>query len=171
MKKLLTLALAAITTMSLLTACGGQEGAAEDAQVALNSLYAGWAEEYHWTEDAASSGENDILMMNVEGDLLESYYPGLADVATEQLIAKAPMMSAVVNEIVLVQCGSEEDAATAASILQDRVDAQAEGGAWYPESMETWSNAQVIQEGAYVAMVACAQNQAEIVEQFQQQFQ
>ena len=110
MKKLLTLALAAITTMSLLTACGGQEGAAEDAQVALNSLYAGWAEEYHWTEDAAS-------------------------------------------------------------ILQDRVDAQAEGGAWYPESMETWSNAQVIQEGAYVAMVACAQNQAEIVEQFQQQFQ
>ena len=43
MKKLLTLALAAITTMSLLTACGGQEGAAEDAQVALNSLYAGWA--------------------------------------------------------------------------------------------------------------------------------
>ena len=171
MKKFLTLALSALLTMGLLTACGGQEGAAEDAQVALNSLYAGWAEEYHWTEDAASSGENDILMMNVEGDLLESYYPGLADVATEQLIAKAPMMSAVVNEIVLVQCGSEEDAATAASILQDRVDAQAEGGAWYPESMETWSNAQVIQEGAYVAMVACAQNQAEIVEQFQQQFQ
>ena len=81
------------------------------------------------------------------------------------------MISAVVNEIVLAQCATEEDAATAASILQDRVDAQAEGGAWYPESMETWSNAQVIQEGAYVAMVACAQHQAEIVEQFQQLFQ
>ena len=171
MKRFLTLALSALLTMGLLTACGGQEGDAEEAQVALNSLYAGWAEEYHWTEDAASSTEEDLLMMNVEGETLESYYPGLADVATEQLIAKAPMMSAVVNEIVLVQCGSEEDAATAASILQDRVDAQAEGGAWYPESMETWSNAQVIQEGAYVAMVACAQNQAEIVEQFQQQFQ
>ena len=81
------------------------------------------------------------------------------------------MMSSVVNEIVLAQCATEEDAAAAAAILQDRVDAQAEGGAWYPESMEAWSNAQVIQEGAYVAMVACAQNQAEIVEQFQQQFQ
>ena len=122
-------------------------------------------------EDAASSGPDDVLMSNIEGDLLESYYPGLADVATEQLIAKAPMISAVVNEIVLAQCATEEDAATAASILQDRVDAQAEGGAWYPESMETWSNAQVIQEGAYVAMVACAQHQAEIVEQFQQLFQ
>ena len=167
MKRFLTLALSALLAVGLLTACGGtSDGSADTAEVSLSSFYAGLAEEYGWTEDAASSGEEDILMMDVEGDLLESYYPGLADVATEQLIAKAPMMSAVVNEIVLVQCGSEEDAATAASILQDRVDAQAEGGAWYPESMETWSNAQVVQEGAYVAMVACTQNQAEIVEQF-----
>lgn len=169
MKKLLTLALSALLTMSLLTACGGETAPQDD--VDLTAFYNTLAEEYGWVEDAASSGPDDVLMSNIEGDLLESYYPGLADVATEQLIAKAPMISAVVNEIVLAQCGSEEDAATAASILQDRVDAQAEGGAWYPESMETWSNAQVIQEGAYVAMVACAQNQAEIVEQFQQQFQ
>ena len=169
MKKLLTLALSALLTMSLLTACGGETAPQND--VDLTAFYNTLAEEYGWVEDAASSGPDDVLMSNIEGDLLESYYPGLADVATEQLIAKAPMISAVVNEIVLAQCATEEDAATAASILQDRVDAQAEGGAWYPESMETWSNAQVIQEGAYVAMVACAQNQAEIVEQFQQQFQ
>ena len=172
MKRFLTLALSALLAAGLLTACGGtSDGSADTAEVSLSSFYAGLAKEYGWTEDAASSGEEDILMMDVEGDLLESYYPGLADVATEQLIAKAPMISAVVNEIVLAQCATEEDAATAASILQDRVDAQAEGGAWYPESMETWSNAQVIQEGAYVAMVACAQHQAEIVEQFQQLFQ
>ena len=169
MKKLLTLALSALLTMSLLTACGGETAPQND--VDLTAFYNTLAEEYGWAEDAASSGPDDVLMSNIEGDLLESYYPGLADVATEQLIAKAPMISAVVNEIVLAQCATEEDAATAASILQDRVDAQAEGGAWYPESMETWSNAQVIQEGAYVAMVACAQHQAEIVEQFQQLFQ
>lgn len=104
--------------------------------------------------------------MNLEGDMLEGSYPGLADVATKQLIAKAPMISAVVNEIVLAECGTEEDAATAASILQDRVDAQAEGGAWYPESMETWSNAQVVQNGTYVAMIATADHQEEIAEQF-----
>ena len=51
--------------------------------------------------------------------MLEGSYPGLADVATKQLIAKAPMISAVVNEIVLAECGTEEDAATAASILQE----------------------------------------------------
>ena len=170
MKRILTLALSALLTMGLLTACGGQEGDAEEAQVALNSLYAGWAEEYHWTEDAASSTEDDLLLMNVEGETLESYYPGLAELATEQLVAKAPMMSSVVNEIVLVQCGNEEDAAAAAAILQERADAQAEGGAWYPESMETWSNAQVIQEGTYVAMIATAEHQDEIVEQFNAQF-
>ena len=71
MKKLLTLALAAIMTMSLLTACGGETAAQND--VDLTAFYNTLAETYGWTEDAASSGENDILMMNVEGDLLESY--------------------------------------------------------------------------------------------------
>ena len=164
MKKLLTLALSALLTMSLLTACGGETAPQND--VDLTAFYNTLAEEYGWVEDAASSGPDDVLMSNIEGDLLESYYPGLADVATEQLIAKAPMISAVVNEIVLAECGTEEDAATAASILQDRVDAQAEGGAWYPESMETWSNAQVVQNGTYVAMIATADHQEEIAEQF-----
>ena len=52
----------------------------------------------------------------------------------------------------------------------DRVDAQAEGGAWYPESMETWSDAQVVQHGTYVAMIATAEHQDEITEQFNAQF-
>ena len=168
MKKLLTLALSALLTMSLLTACGGETAPQND--VDLTAFYNTLAEEYGWVEDAASSGPDDVLMSNIEGDLLESYYPGLADVATEQLIAKAPMISAVVNEIVLAQCATEEDAATAASILQDRVDAQAEGGAWYPESMETWSDAQVVQHGTYVAMIATAEHQDEITEQFNAQF-
>ena len=155
MKKFLTLALSALLTMGLLTACGGKT---TDKTVDLTAFYNTLAEEYGWAED--------IMMMNLEGDMLEGSYPGLADVATKQLIAKAPMISAVVNEIVLAECGTEEDAATAASILQDRVDAQAEGGAWYPESMETWSNAQVVQNGTYVAMIATADHQEEIAEQF-----
>ena len=163
MKRILTLALSALLTMGLLTACGGRTA---DTTVDLTAFYDTLAEEYGWAEDAASSGEEDIMMMSLEGDMLEGSYPGLADVATKQLIAKAPMISAVVNEIVLAECETEEDAATAASILQDRVDAQAEGGAWYPASMETWSNAQVVQNGTYVAMIATADHQEEIAEQF-----
>ena len=172
MKRFVTLMMSLLLTAGLLTACGGQqdEGGAEDAQVSLNSLYAGWAEEYHWSEDAASGSPDDLLLMDLEGETLESYYPGLAALATEQLVAKAPMMSSVVNEIVLVQCASEEDAEAAAVILQERADAQAEGGAWYPESMEAWSKAQVLREGTYAALIASSQYQDALVSSFQEQF-
>ena len=86
MKKFLTLALSALLTMGLLTACGGKT---TDKTVDLTAFYNTLAEEYGWAEDAASSGEEDIMMMNLEGDMLEGSYPGLADVATKQLIAKA----------------------------------------------------------------------------------
>ena len=54
----------------------------------------------------------------------------------------------------------------AAAILQDRVTTQAEGGAWYPASMEAWGNAQVVQQGTYVALIATDGTQDEIAEQF-----
>lgn len=81
----------------------------------LTAFYNGLAEEYHWSEDPETSEEGDLLMSTVEGEMLESYYPGLGDIATKQLVAKMPMMSSVVNEIVLVQCESEEDATEVAS--------------------------------------------------------
>ena len=164
MKKWFVMALAACMLTGLLAGCGSKEEGS--AQVDLSAFYNELAEEYHWSEDPQTSQEGDLLMSSVEGELLESYYPGLADVATEQLIVKAPMMSSVVNEVVFAQCKSEDDAASAAEILQSRADAQAEGGAWYPESMETWSNAQVVQNGTYVAMIATADHQEEIAEQF-----
>ena len=77
-----------------------------------------------------------------------------------------PMMSSVVNEVVFVECETEQDAENAAAILQERIDLQAEGGAWYPESMEAWRRGIVIQQGTYVAMIASAEHQDEIAEAF-----
>ena len=174
MKKRLTLILLALTVMAgLLSACGGNDGndtSAESTDVDLEELYNSWCEAYNWTEDAQNSGENTLLLTNLEGDMLEGYYPGLEDLAAKQLVAKAPLMSAVVNEIVLVQCENEEDAASAAAILQDRADAQAEGGAFYPESMEAWSNAAVIQQGTYVALIASSEYQDALETSFNEQF-
>ena len=172
MKRITMFLLALTLVTGLLSACGGtnDNGGAETADVDLEDLYNGWCETYNWTEDAQSGGENTLLLMNVEGETLEGYYPGLSELSTKQLVAKAPMMSSVVNEIVLVQCGTEEDAAKAAAILQDRADAQAEGGAWYPESMEAWSNAQVLREGTYAALIASSQYQDALVSSFQEQF-
>jgi len=109
-------------------------------------------------------------MVEIEGEMLESAYPGLSDIPTEQFVAKMPIMSSVVNEMVFLQCRTEEDAANAAAILQDRIDVQADGGAWYPESMEAWGNGIVIQQGTYVGLIASAEHQDEISEKFNQLF-
>ncbi len=170
MKRTILFLLALSMTVGLLAACGGKADGAGTADVDLEALYSEWSQAYDWSEDAQTSGENTLLLSDVEGELLENYYPGLADLSIKQLVAKAPMMSAVVNEIVLVQCESEADAAKAAAILQDRCDAQAEGGAWYPESMEAWSRATVLQQGTYVALIASAEHQEDLETSFNEQF-
>ena len=162
MKKRAVWMLAAL--LLLASGCGGQreDGGAEESDVALDTLYAGMEELCGWEEG---------YMADVEGELLESYYPGLSGIPAKQLVAKVPAMSSDVNEVVLIQCETEEDAESAAVILQARIDAQAEGGAWYPESLEAWKAAKVLREGTYVALIASGAHQAELEEQFRSQFQ
>jgi hypothetical protein len=157
MKKLVFL----ICVMLLLTACGVGSGEEAVPDVDLDDFFDSIEREYQWGEG---------YMVDIEGEMLESAYPGLSDIPAEQFVAKMPMMSAVVNEMVFLQCDTEEDAANAAAILQDRIDVQADGGAWYPESMEAWSNGIVIQQGTYVGMIASTEHQDEIAEKFNQLF-
>ena len=160
MKKFMILVLTALTLT--LTACGGNGNAEAPVDADLQGFYDTIAEEFHW---------EDGYLVDIEGEMLESYYPGLSEVATRQFIAKMPMMSSVVNELVFLQCETEEDAAKASEILQNRIDYQVgdennPGGAWYPESIEAWKQGQVIQQGTYVAMIASAEYQNTIAEQF-----
>lgn len=147
----------------LASGCGGQKdgGEAEGAEVSLSALYAGMEEACGWEEG---------YMTGVEGELLEEYYPGLSEIPAKQRIAKVPAMSSDVNEIVLMQCETEEDAENAAAILQARVDAQAEGGAWYPETQAAWEKAKVLRQGTYAALIASGEFQESLEEQFSQQF-
>lgn len=161
MKKLMTLALAAIMMLGLV-GCGSKKE--EQANVDLTGFYNSLATEYGWDD-------NTMANLTDDPELLEMYYPGLSEINTTQLIAKAPMMSSVVNEFVFLQCETEEDAAKAAEILQTRITAQAEGGAWYPESMEAWGRGVVDQQGTYVAMIASAEYQEDITAKWQVQFQ
>ena len=161
MKKLMTLALAAIMMLGLV-GCGSKKE--EQANVDLTGFYNSLATEYGWDD-------NTMANLTDDPELLEMYYPGLSEINTTQLIAKAPMMSSVVNVFVFLQCETEEDAAKAAEILQTRITAQAEGGAWYPESMEAWGRGVVDQQGTYVAMIASAEYQEDITAKWQAQFQ
>lgn len=155
MKRSVTLTMMCLLALNLLTACGGRGKQAPDVDLAA---FCG--------EKAAEYGWDENYLADIEGELLENYYPGLGDIPAKQLVAKAPMMSGVVNEVVFLQCENEEDAAEAAAILQERIDTQAEGGAWYPESMEAWGRGQVIRQGTYVAMIASAEYQEDWADSF-----
>ena len=162
MKRWMTFALAAV--MLLLTACGSKE--AETVDVDLEAFYGTLEEQYGWGQS----------MVDIEGEMLDAYYPGLKDVPTVQLVAKMPMMSSVVNEMAFLRCETEEDAEAAEELLQDRIDYQVgdeenPGGAWYPESIAAWEEGEVIREGAYVAMIASAEYQDAIEESFDALFQ
>jgi len=102
--------------------------------------------------------------------MLEMYYPGLGDIAAKQFLAKAPVMSYAVNEYVFMQCENEDDAAQAAKILQTRIDSQADGDAFYPETIDQWKAARVMTNGAYVALIASGEHQAEIEDAWSAQF-
>ena len=152
-----------LAALLLLSGCGGQEKetGAETPEVSLSALYAGMEESCGWEEG---------YMTSVDGGLLEEYYPGLPEVPAKQLVAQVPAMSSDVNEIVLIQCETEEDAEKAVEILQARIDSQVEGGAWYPETLESWKSAKVLREGTYTALIASGAHQEELEEQFSAQF-
>lgn len=160
MKKRAVLVWAAL--LLLAAGCGGRtDGGAETAEVSLTALCAGMEAACGWGED---------YMTDVEGELLEEYYPGLSQVPAEQLLVRVPAMSSDVNEIVLFQGQGEEDAESAAAILQARIDAQVEGGAWYPETQAAWEKAKVLRQGTYAALIASGGFQESLEEQFNQQF-
>ena len=166
MKKIKTLLLAGLLVTGLLSGCGNNVDQDTAQDVDLNAFYDTLAQKYDWDEN---------YLGDVDGDLLENYYPGLGEVYAKQLVAKAPMMSAVVKELVFIQCGSDTDADKAEEILQKRIADQVgddtnPGGAWYPESIESWKKAAVLRHGDYVALIATADYQTEVEDAFNQLF-
>ena len=151
MRNVLAAMSAILMLTGLLAGCGASGGNAEEQSVDLTAFWNEELKKYQWDEN---------YFAELDDELMENYYPGIKDVAVRQLITKVPMMSAVVNEMVFAECETEEDAGKLAEILQKRVDDQAAGGAWYPESMEAWGRGQVIQNGTYVAMIASANFQS-----------
>ena len=91
---------------------------------------------------------NNLQAMALSG------YPGLTDIATEQCLVYAPEMSFSASEAVLVQVSNASDVDAVKTILQARVDAQKDGGAWYPAAVEGWeNNARIVSNGSYVMLI------------------
>lgn len=157
MKKTIALLMSCLVLVGLFSACGAQDSG--ETTVDLEAFY------------EQVTGEHELAAMeDLDSALLENNYPGLTGYTFQQCVAKASMISAVVSELVMVECSSTDDAAAVAQILQNRIDTQVDGGAWYPASIEQWKQAQVVTNGSYVALIACSDQSASIAEAFLAQF-
>lgn len=105
---------------------------------------------------AAKYGENFAANANVvEYGMHNDLYPGISDIATNQLVIYQPMMGAVVCEIALAEVTNSSDVAAVKAIFQARIDTQVNGGAWYPESIQGWqNNSRIVTNGNYAMMIA-----------------
>lgn len=161
MKKLTALLLTLTAVLSL-AACGGRQGDFDGKAPDLNQYY----------EDFMSTlgADNTPAMMDLEGEFLDAFYPGLSGLKTRQLVVKAAAISSVPFEFALVELENAADAQKAEELFQARIDAQVQGGAFYPETIEGWKKAQVITKGSVVALISAGDSQSSAVEAFEKLF-
>lgn len=113
------------------------------AQVDLSAFY------------TTESGKYEFGMVTLaDAELAANVYPGLFDIAAEQCLPYINMMTMNTSEIVLVQVTNSSDVDKVKAILQGRIDAQVEGGAWYPSAIDAWqNNSRIVSNGNYIMMV------------------
>ena len=162
MKKIIC-SLLGISLVLALAACGGK-GNDAPAQEApdLNQYY----EDFMSTLDA----DNTPAMMDVEGDFIQQYYPGLENIPTKQSVLKTAMIAMVAYEFALVEVENAADAQTVADIFQARIDYQIENGAFYFMTQEGWEKAEIITHGNVVALITAQDAQDQAVEAFNKLF-
>ena len=128
------------------------------------------------TEEPSEGGESDALptlsdfyntlsetyqiggLATYDGELLDNYYPGLSAVSTQQCLVQETMMTMANAAVSLIEVENSSDVQTVKDILAARAKAQADGGAWYPASCETWANAVIVSTGNYVGMFVYPEN-------------
>lgn len=167
MKKFWMIAASAVMMVCLLCACGGQKkDETVNKNVDLNEMFTELDKTYQWGDS----------LMDLEGEMLDAFYPGLSDLKPKQIVAKSPWIAQQVEEFVFVEMENEADADKAEEIMNGRItyqvgDDTTPGGAWYPESIEQWKTAEVVRNGNYVALVASGTVQKEVVDVFNKSFQ
>ena len=109
-----------------------------------------------------------------EGELLENYYPGLSGIAAvEEILVQETMMSTANVAVGLVKLSDDatlEDVLAVQNIFHSRITTQAEGGAWYPASCETWEKGVITSVSNCVGMFVYPESAQELADQFTETF-
>lgn len=137
-----------------------QPASGEDARPSLSGFFS----------DLQGSYEGLGAMMVMDSDLLDAYYPGLSSAANvEEILIQETMITISNVAIGLVKLSpdaSADDVIAVQNILQSRIDAQADGGAFYPDSCETWKAGIVTSVSNCVGMFVYPENAQDLADDF-----
>ena len=121
-----------------------------------------------------SSYEGLDAMMVIEGEVLDTYYPGLGSIAAvEEVLIQETMMSMSNVAVGLVKLSDEatlDDILAVQAVFQGRITTQAEGGAWYPASCETWEQGVTSSVSNHVGMFVYPEGAQAMADLFTQTF-
>lgn len=164
MKRWITAMLAALALFSL-TACGAGNG--ENGGGTFSADLAAFSE-------TLFQGDEAPMMMPVDETMMEDVYPGLAAVERRQTVLLTAAIQATAAEAAMVEVADAADVETVKDIFQARIDYQVgpeddpntPGGAWYPETIESWkNNSEIVVKGNYVCLFV-GDNKDEMVAAF-----
>lgn len=113
-------------------------------------------------------------MMALDGELLDTYYPGLSSIdAVEEVLVQETMMTMANMAVGLVKLSGDatsDDIVAVQNALQTRINTQADGGAWYPASCETWKQGIITSTSNVVGMFVYPENAQDMADLFAQTF-
>ena len=158
-KRIVSLLLVAAMSFTLFAGCGKKEEAPADPQFGadLEAFY-------NQMMEAAAEAP---MMMPAEGEMLDAFYPGLSAIELKQSVIYTPAISAVGMEFALVEVADSANVEAVKKIMEERVAAQINGGAWYPETIEGWkNNSDIVVNGNYVAMFVIPEGMMDAAAEF-----
>ena len=106
------------------------------------------------------------MLGEMDADMIKSWYPGIEELDAKAVRGYMPMISSVAYEFIFAELRDEKSVSEAEELFEKRIREQADGGAWYPESMAAWGKAEVVTEGNFAAMIAAGDDSAAIAERF-----
>lgn len=145
MKRVISILLAVSMMTVMLCACGAEEEVEKD--LVLEDVYQSILD--------AQSEDSQALVMFPEADpaVVDSIYPGLADIELDQQALYFPPIFGFASEIMLVEVTNKKDVDAVKELFQARIDRGA-SDTTYPENAEPWAKrAQVQVDGRYVCMI------------------
>ena len=145
MKRLCVFCMALL--MLAMTACGSQKGSDDAQSVDLRAAYETGIQQVN--EELGDSAP--VLLEETTVELLNSYYPGLADIQLKQSVFFLSP-TATSCEVAMVEVANSADAEKMQGIFQTRVDEMA-NNTTYPEEAGMWKScATVSVNGNYVVL-------------------